>query len=74
MDGQDEAEMLVVVHLVHLGGAGDQVVLAREVGGEGLRVPVNQGDRALAENAGNKGDNHLWRYLFFDWRLLRKSL
>ena len=59
MNGQDEAEMLVVVHLVHLGGGGDQVVLALEVGGEGLRVPVHQGDRALAENAGNKGDNHL---------------
>ena len=67
MNGQDEAEMLVVVHLVHLGGgAGDQVVLVGEVGGEGLSVPVHQGDRALAENAGNKGDNHRWRLLFVD--------
>ena len=59
MNGQDEAEMLVVVHLVHLGGGGDQVVFALEVGGEGLRVPVHQGDWALAENAGNQRDNHL---------------
>ena len=51
--------MLVVVHLVHLGDGGDKVMLAREVGGEGLSVPVHQGDRALAENAGNKRDNHL---------------
>ena len=66
--------MLVVANLVHLGDGGDQVVLAFEMGGEGLRVPVHQGDRALAENAGNKGDNHLWRYLFFDWILFIKSL